>query len=79
MCLGVPGKIIKIDDEYNAIADVSGVTRQVNISYLSDDDKSRLMGCWVLIHVGFAMSIINEEDAIASLKLLSELGEFAKE
>ena len=75
MCLGVPGKVVSIDDQWNATADVSGVQRSINISYLSDEDKNKLLGCWVLIHVGFAMSIIDEQDAMASLKLLAELGE----
>lgn len=74
MCLGVPGKVVEIIDEYNAKTEITGVFRNVNTSYLADDQLKDLIGKWVLIHVGFAMSVINEADALASLKLLSELG-----
>lgn len=73
MCLGVPGIIQSVIDEWNAIVDVNGVQRTVNIAYLSDEEKSNLVNQWVLVHVGFAMAVIDADDAIASLKLLAEL------
>lgn len=79
MCLGIPGRIVKIDDATRklATADVAGVRRQVNIACIVDETHpvDACVGDWVLIHVGFAMSRINEEEAAATLKILTELGE----
>lgn len=79
MCLGIPGCIIRIDDAENMLAtvDVCGVRRPVNISCIVDDDHpaASCVGDWVLIHVGFAMSRIDAEEAAQTLKILSELGE----
>lgn len=79
MCLGIPGRIVKIDDVERklATADVSGVKRQVNIACIVDDEHpaSCCVGDWVLIHVGFAMSRIDEEQAAETLRILTELGE----
>ena len=75
MCLGIPGQITELMDEHEHLArvDVSGVGRVVNIGLLEDE---RLQpGDWVLIHVGFAMSKIDEEEArlaLASLKLMGQ-------
>jgi len=73
MCLGIPGQITELMDEHEHLArvDVSGVGRVVNIGLLEDE---RLQpGDWVLIHVGFAMSKIDEKEAelaLASLQLM---------
>ena len=79
MCLGIPGCIIRIDDADNMIAtfEVCGVRRQVNISCIVDDDHpaETCVGDWVLVHVGFAMSRIDADEAAATLKILSDLGE----
>ena len=79
MCLGIPGRIIKIDDAARKLAtvDVSGVKRQVNIACIVNDEHpvSSCVGEWVLIHVGFAMSRIDEAEAAETLKILTELGE----
>jgi len=79
MCLGIPGRIEKIDDASRKLAtvDVSGVKRQVNISCIVSDDHpvASCVGDWVLIHVGFAMSRINEAEAAETLRILTELGE----
>jgi hydrogenase expression/formation protein HypC len=79
MCLGIPGCIVRIDDAENMIAtvDICGVRRQVNVSCIVDDDHpvQRCIGEWVLIHVGFAMSRIDAEEAAETLRILSELGE----
>jgi hydrogenase expression/formation protein HypC len=79
MCLGIPGRIVKIDDADNMFAtvDICGVRRLVNISCVVDDDHpvEACVGDWVLVHVGFAMSRIDAEEAAATLKLLHELGE----
>jgi hydrogenase expression/formation protein HypC len=79
MCLGIPGQIVKIDDARKklATADVSGVKRQVNIACIVNDEHpvEACVGDWVLIHVGFAMSRIDEAQAAETLKILTELGE----
>lgn len=79
MCLGIPGQIIRIDDATRKLAtvDVSGVKRQVNIACIVSEDHpvEACVGNWVLVHVGFAMSRIDEEEAAQTLKILTELGE----
>lgn len=79
MCLGIPGRIVKIDDVEKKLAtvDVSGVKRQVNVACVVDaaHPVETCVGDWVLIHVGFAMSRINEAEAAETLKILNELGE----
>ena len=83
MCLGIPGRIVKIDDASKmlATADVSGVRRQINIACIIDDENplESCVGDWVLIHVGFAMSRIDEAEAAETLRILTELGEAQQE
>ena len=83
MCLGIPGRIVKIDDAANmlAIVDVGGVRRKVNIACIVDEEHSvsSCIGDWVLIHVGFAMSRLDEAEAAETLRILSELGEAQSE
>jgi hydrogenase expression/formation protein HypC len=79
MCLGIPGQIVRIDDVPRKLAtvDVGGVMRQVNIACIVNEAHpvSSCVGDWVLIHVGFAMSRIDEHEAAETLKILTELGE----
>lgn len=79
MCLGIPGRIVKIDDAAKKLAtvDVSGIKRQVNIACIVSEDHpvESCVGDWVLVHVGFAMSRINEKEAAETLKILIEMGE----
>lgn len=79
MCLGIPGRIVRIDDATRKLAtvDVSGVKRQINIACIVDEDHpvESSVGDWVLVHVGFAMSRIDEQQAAETLKILKELGE----
>jgi hydrogenase expression/formation protein HypC len=79
MCLGIPGRIVKIDDATRKLAtvDVGGVKRQVNIACIVDEAHpvEACVGDWVLVHVGFAMSRIDERQAAETLKILIELGE----
>jgi hydrogenase expression/formation protein HypC len=79
MCLGIPGRIVRVDDAARKLAtvDVGGIKRQVNIVCVVSDDHpvDECVGDWVLVHVGFAMSRINEEEAAQTLKILTELGE----
>lgn len=79
MCLGIPGCIEKIDDAATFVAtvNVNGIRRAINVTCVTDPEEGTqaLIGKWVLIHVGFAMSIIDEDEAEKTLKLLKELGE----
>jgi hydrogenase expression/formation protein HypC len=77
MCLAIPGRIEEIVDEelQLAKANVSGVRRTINIGLLGDDEDKAEVGDWVLIHVGFAMSKIDEAEAATQLKALQEIGE----
>lgn len=83
MCLGIPGQIVEIIDADNLMAkvDVAGVQRPVNIACIIDADHpaEACIGNWVLIHVGFAMSRIDEDEAHKTLALLTELGEAQEE
>ena len=83
MCLGIPGRIVKIDSAAMRLAtvDISGVKRQVNIACIVDETHppEACVGDWVLVHVGFAMSRINEEEAAQTLQILTELGEAQEE
>jgi hydrogenase expression/formation protein HypC len=76
MCLAIPGKIVEIVDEVNQIAkvEVGGVKRNINIGML-DKEEARV-GDYVLIHVGFAMSKVDEQQAEDTLRVLKEIGEF---
>jgi len=75
MCLAIPGKIIEIspDNPDSALVDVVSVRRRVDLGLLQDDRPKP--GDWVLIHVGFAMSKISEEDANDQMQTLRMLGE----
>ena len=83
MCLGIPGQIVEITDAERLLAkvDVSGVQRQVNIACIISEDHpvDACIGDWVLVHVGFAMSRIDEQEAQKTLDILAELGEVQEE
>ena len=74
MCLGIPGQLVEFVDTHEHLArvDVSGVTRIINIGLLEDEHLEP--GDWVLIHVGFAMSKIDEEEASLALASLQLMG-----
>lgn len=77
MCLAIPGQVIELVDERNQIAkvDVVGVRRNINVSLLAEDGGDGAEpGDWVLIHVGFALSKVDEEEAQATLRLLERMG-----
>ena len=77
MCLAIPGQILEVVDETNRLAkvDVAGVQRNVNIGLLDEDGTGVGPGDWVLIHVGFAMAKIDEDEAQRALTFLAELGD----
>lgn len=79
MCLGIPGKILDIIDATTLMATVAvaGVNRDINIAFIVDAQHppAQCVGDWVLIHVGFAMARINQQEAADMLLALSELDE----
>ncbi|HIG65543.1 MAG TPA: HypC/HybG/HupF family hydrogenase formation chaperone [Methyloprofundus sp.] len=83
MCLGIPGKIVSISDveQQLGIVDVGGIQRAVNLSCISDvgTDLKQHIDSWVLVHVGFAMSVIDEKEAQSTLAVLTELGDMQEE
>ncbi len=77
MCLAIPGQVVEIVDDERRLAkvEVAGVRRNVNIGLLDEDDGSGVVpGDWVLIHVGFALSKVDEEEARATRDLLVRMG-----
>jgi hydrogenase expression/formation protein HypC len=79
MCLGIPGKIVAVTDTTAKLAtvDVLGVQREINIACVMREGEAAAdcIGIWVLVHVGFAMSRIDEREAALTLELLHALGE----
>ncbi len=75
MCLGIPGQILEIVDDANSIAkvDVSGVKRNVSVALVRPEGITS--GDWVLIHVGFAMSKIDENEARETMRALTQMGQ----
>ena len=87
MCLGIPGQIVAIVDTNDLLAkvDVGGVKRTVNLACIIDDEHpldtcpEAYLGAWVLVHVGFAISRIDEQEAAKTLELLDQIGELQNE
>jgi len=79
MCLAIPGRILRVVDDENRIAsvEVAGVRRNVNIGLLdggAQEAGPARPGDWVLIHVGFAISKVDEQEALATRRLLERMG-----
>jgi hydrogenase expression/formation protein HypC len=83
MCLGIPGKIVSITNHEKQLGmvDVGGIQREVNLSCIAEDNVplEQYEQEWVLVHVGFAMSKIDQKEAEATLEVLTELGEMQQE
>jgi len=72
MCLSIPSKVVKIDKEKNtAIVDTMGVQREAGLDLMSEDDVK--VGDYVLLHIGYIMNKISEEDALASIETYKEI------
>ena len=76
MCLSIPSKIVEIDDNNMATVDTMGIKRQVSLDLMPDEVD---IGDYILIHVGFAMSKIDKEEALQSLELYQEMLEAMEE
>ena len=76
MCLAIPGQVVEVTDDEKRLAkvEVAGVRRTVNIGLLDGEDGGVVPGDWVLIHVGFAISQVDEEEARATRDLLERMG-----
>jgi hydrogenase expression/formation protein HypC len=76
MCLAIPARVVEFTDEPNHIAlvDVAGVRRNVNVGLLHDGAKTVRIGDWVLVHVGFAISKVDEDEAAVTRRLLEQMG-----
>ena len=77
MCLAIPGQVVELVDDENhiAVVDVVGVRRKVNVGLFADGESTVRPGDWVLIHVGFAISRVDEEEAQATRELLEAMGQ----
>lgn len=75
MCLGVPGKVTAVGEDIHqlACADVCGVAVKINIALICEGSPQELIGQWVLVHVGFAMSILDEQEALETLAALEHM------
>jgi hydrogenase expression/formation protein HypC len=67
MCLAIPGKVVEIIDEKRAVVDYGGTRREANTIYVRP-----VLGDWVVVHAGFALQILDEEDAKETLRLWDE-------
>lgn len=74
MCLGIPGQVVEMVDpeQHIAVVDVSGVRRAISVRLLSEQDLR--VGDWVLVHVGFAMALIDEHEATLTLDQVKKMG-----
>jgi hydrogenase expression/formation protein HypC len=81
MCLGIPGQIVEVVDREGGLAtvDVSGVRRSVSVALVDEPSAPIEDGDWVLIHVGFALARIDEEQARETLELLQRGAELQRE
>lgn len=77
MCIGIPGQIVALHEQQpdHAWAEVCGMRREVNIALVCGEKREDLIGCWVLIHVGFALSKLDEQEAQETLAALHAMEE----
>ncbi|POW31079.1 HypC/HybG/HupF family hydrogenase formation chaperone [Pectobacterium atrosepticum] len=75
MCIGVPGQVKELIGDSAAWVDVCGIRREVNMLLVGayDDDGQSQIDQWVLVHVGFAMSVIDEQEALNTLEILQKM------
>ena len=73
MCLAIPAKVVEIINHDTILVDFGGIKREVKSTLLEDKIK---LDDYVLVHIGFAMAIVDEEDALETLRLLAEIDAF---
>jgi hydrogenase expression/formation protein HypC len=79
MCLGIPGRIVEIregEDLPMGVVDFGGARREVCLAFVADEVR---VGDYAVVHVGFALSLVDEEEAVESIRLLEEMGRLAGE
>ncbi len=76
MCLGLPGQLVVYDPErpHQAVVEIDGRRRGVNVALGAGDEGGIAIGDWVLVHVGFAMARMDEDEAARTLEFIKELG-----
>jgi hydrogenase expression/formation protein HypC len=81
MCLGIPAQVVEIRDRSGglAVVDISGVRREVSVALIDDAGTPVVPGEWVLIHVGFALARIDEDEAARTIALLREAAQLERE
>lgn len=81
MCLGIPGQVIELTDPEAGLAkvDIAGVRREISIALVHEPAAPVELGDWVLVHVGFALARIDEDEARATLELLAQAAELQHE
>lgn len=81
MCLGIPGRVLEVVDRAGGLArvDISGVRREVSVALVDEPSRPVEAGDWVLVHVGFALARIDEEEAATTLALLREAADHQRE
>ncbi len=83
MCLGIPGKVVAVTDAERrlGLVEIAGTRREVSLACVAEPERplEDCVGSWVLVHVGFALARIGEEEARATLAVLEELGEVQEE
>ena len=72
MCIAIPGKIVSIINENTAVADIGGINRNIKLDLVGKADQS-FVGIYVLVHAGYAISIISEKEAESTLKIFEEI------
>jgi len=72
MCLAIPSRVVSVEEDGTAVVDTMGVKRKVSLELMQEDVKE---GDYVLIHVGFALQKLDEEEALKSLELFEEIVE----
>lgn len=70
MCLAIPSKIVELHEDGTATVDTMGVKRKISLELMAEDVG---VGDYVLVHVGFAIQKLNEEEALKSLELFEEI------
>jgi hydrogenase expression/formation protein HypC len=74
MCLAIPGQVVELKEDHMALVDYGGTRREANIMYVQPK-----VGDWVIVHAGFALQILDEEEAMETLALWDEAIEVFKQ
>ena len=73
MCLAIPAQVIELRDNYMAVVDLAGVHKEISLALVEDI----AIGDYVIVHVGFALSKLDPDEAASTLALFADIGELA--